>query len=316
MKPKTALLLIGISVLAAGCSGRKPARDDAPPIRTYAVIPKQLNDPAFKLARDGAMAAAKEIGHTTIKWTAPQKNDPARQASILEDMIKTKVNGIAISCSDAAILKPAIDKAEDAGIPVVCFDSDSPDSKRLVFFGIDDRAAGRRLGQLLRAALPRGGDVAVLTGEMGAENLDQRVEGFKGAIANSNLHLITVFPCNGDAAKSVIMVRDYTRTHPNVKGWCMVGGWPLFTAVPGPFAGTNPGDVKVVAFDTLRSELEYVRQGYVTALVGQKYYEWGHTSVKMLDQLASGKEVPALVDSGMDIVTKDNLAAFEQSQKR
>lgn len=68
----------------------------------------------------------------------------------------------------------------------------------------------------------------------------------------------------------------------------MVGGWPLYAAASGTFEGAKPGDVKVLAFDTLNPELEYVRRGYVTALVGQKYYEWGHISVRMLDRIAKG----------------------------
>lgn len=315
MKTKTTILLLGLTLLSSGCHRRphrKPVAPSPPPLRTFAVIARNASAPFNPAIRAGAMAAAHEIPNAQITWAAPK--DASEQTSIIRRLISKHVNGIAISCADPDELQPAIDSAVDEGIPVVCFDSDSPDSKRASFFGVDDRAAGRKMGELLKAALPDGGDVAVLTGAMDVDALNERISGFKDAINGSKLMLVTVYPCGGDPAKAAVVVRDYNRSHPNIKGWAMVVGLPVLGPPPGPFAGANPGDVKVVAFDTARPELDYVRKGYVTALVGRKYYEWGHRSVKILDQLDRRKKVlPLAADDGLDVVTKDNVEAFARS---
>jgi ribose transport system substrate-binding protein len=317
MKPKIALLLLTLTVLAAGCGPHRVAtraRPATPPkIRVFAVIPRRPVDAADALVRGGALAAAKEAGNARIQWMAPKDAGAASQVHVLESAITAHVDGIAIDCADADALKPAIEKAVEADIPVVCWDGDAPASKRAAFYGVNDRAAGQKLGELLKAALPQGGDIAVLTGNMSDANSNSRIEGFKAAIENSKLRLTTVYPSDDDPAKSAAIIRQYDVEHPNIVGWCLVVGRPLLTALPGPFAGRKPGELKVVAFGSLPPELKYVSAGYVTALVGQKYYEWGHTSVKMLDQLDHGKKVPPYTESGIDVVTFGNVTAYARS---
>lgn len=314
MKPKFVIAVPGLCLLAVGChrnNAAKPVAPPPPPMRTYAVIPSGSGDSYNSTIRAGAIAAASEAGNAQVLWAAPKHASAGEQIGIIRRLISKHVNGIAISCADADALQPEIDRAVAADIPVACFDSDSPDSKRAAFVGVDDRAVGRKMGELLKASLPQGGNVAVLTGGMDDEELNERIAGFKEAILGSKLILITVFPSSADPRQSAAIVRDYNREHPNIKGWGIVVGVPLDTPVPGPFRGAKPGDVKVVACDTSQPELEYVRKGYVTALVGRQYYEWGHTSVKLLDQLDHGMRVPPVVaENGLNVVTKDNVEAF------
>lgn len=285
------------------------------PIRTFALIPRYGQALVTNAVGDGATFAAREIGYLKIVWAVPKTKAPSEQISLVRSMVKAHVNGIAISCGSSAALKPAINLAVAAGIPVVCWETDSPDSKRAAFVGIDDLGAGRRLGELLKASLPQGGDVAILTGKMDATDLNRRIDGFREGIRGSTLNLITVYPCDRDVAGSAAIVRDYTRIHPNLKGWCFVGGRPLMAPPPGPFAGGKPGAVKVVSYGTLKPQRAYLQRGFVDALVGPKYYEWGSACVKSLDKLDRGITLPPLANSGMDVVTKGNVKAFTEASR-
>jgi ribose transport system substrate-binding protein len=315
------LLMVAAALAVAGCSkkanntagGASPAGGK---MRTFAVIPKQLNNPVFNMAKQGAEAEAKKLGDVRINWTAPQQMDAAQQVSIVNSLVAAKVDGIAISCADAAALTPAINNAVAAGIPVVTWDADAPDSKRSVFFGVNDYEAGKKGGELLKKELPNGGDIAILTGSPGAENLNERIRGFKAATQGAGFKILSTLPCNDDIAKSISIVRDFPKSHPTMKGWYMAGGWPLFAEAPGPFADAKPGQYKVVAFDTLKPELAYIRQGYVDGLIGQKYTDWGAKSVEILDGLTKGKTFPKFVDSGMDVVTRANMDAFLKDNPR
>ena len=71
----------------------------------------------------------------------------------------------------------------------------------------------------------------------------------------------------------------------------------------------------MIAFDALPEELDYVRQGYVQVLVGQKLWGWGYESVRLLKQIHDGQKTPEITDSGVDIVTKDNVEEYAQKWK-
>ena len=105
------------------------------------------------------------------------------------------------------------------------------------------------------------------------------------------------------------------QAHPDLTGWILAGAWAIFTPPPGPFAARKPGDLTVVAFDALPEELEYVRQGYVQVLLGQKLWGWGYESVRSLLAIKDGKNPQVIIDSGLDVVTKENVEEYAQKWK-
>jgi ribose transport system substrate-binding protein len=106
------------------------------------------------------------------------------------------------------------------------------------------------------------------------------------------------------------------QAHRNLDGWICVGGWPLFTPPPGPFANIKPGSISVVAFDALQEQLDYVRKDYAQLLIGQKYWAWGYESVRILHSIIKKeKQYPKTIDSGVDIVTKVNVEEYAQKWK-
>jgi ribose transport system substrate-binding protein len=79
-------------------------------------------------------------------------------------------------------------------------------------------------------------------------------------------------------------------------------------------AAAESGDLKTVSFDTLPVELEYVKDGLLQGLVGQKYWGWGYDTVQMIyDKMVEGKTYDDWTDSGMDIVTEKNVDAMAKA---
>ena len=82
-------------------------------------------------------------------------------------------------------------------------------------------------------------------------------------------------------------------------------------------AGVDPSKTKVISFDTISPALDLLREGKVQVLLGQKYFGWGSESVRLLRDIKKGKNPPApIIDSGVDVVTKDNVDAYEQQWKK
>lgn len=294
-----------LALLAGGCTHEAP---EGRRLR-FAFVPKALHIPVFEYARIGAEREARRLGGIEIIWRGPESTDEIRQKEILESFIAQRVDGIAISCLNGDLLTDAIDRAVAAGIAVVTWDSDAPRSRRHAFYGVDDVAGGRALGEGLAGLLGGQGEVAILTA-LGADNLQKRLEGARAALAaHPGIRVVEEFDVKDDAVRVAEIIASATQRYPGLDGWLSVGGWPVF--VRNALDPVDPARTKVVAFDTIPPAPELLRAGKVQLLVGQKYFGWGEESVKLLDAIVRG-EPPRQVfhDSGLDLVTADTLDAY------
>lgn len=307
------LLLVASLVLANGCS-RKPEHKKL----VFAFVPKLLDNPVFQVAWQGALQAARDLDSGTIdvERFAPVKSDAAEQAQIIESLIERKVDGIAMSVNDADALKETIDKAIDAGIPVVTFDSDAPKSKRISFYGTNNYGSGKILGENLVKYMGKKGNVALIMGTPGAPNLEERKKGLLEYLKDyPDIKVIATEYCYDDVNKAVSSMEAVMQAHRDLNGWVLIGGWPTWTPPPGAFASKKPGSLIVISFDTLPEQLDYVRQGYVHVLIGQKLWSWGYESIKMLKEIKEGQKLPGTIDSGVDVVTKENVEEYATKWK-
>lgn len=310
---KLTLLLVAVLLIVAGCAKKQEQKK-----LVFAFVPKLLDNPVFQVAWQGAQAAAAELGNGTIEVQrfAPVKSDAVEQAQIIESLIEKKVDGIAVSVNDADALTDAIDKAVDAGIPVVTFDSDAPKSKRFAYYGTANAPSGRLMGEYLVKTMGPKGKIAILMGTPGAPNLEERKAGILEYLsAYPDIQVVATEYCYDDVNKGVSGMEAVMQAHPDLKGWVLPGAWALFTPPPGPFAAKKPGDLTVISIDALPEELEYVRQGYVQVLFGQKLFGWGYESVRMLKEYREGKKAEGIIDSGTDLVTKENVEAYANKWK-
>jgi len=291
----------------------------------FAWIPKALNNPVFELGRDGAFAKAKELSATTdyeveVLYVGSVASDATEQVRVVEDVITKGVDGIGISCNDPDALVDVINKAIDAGIPVMTWDADAPASKRFTYLGVSNYEGGKAAAELLIRYMGPKGKVALLTGVPGALNLEERIRGFKDVIKDyPEIEIVTTVACYDDISKGVEVVEEVMQAYPDLTGWFFVGLWPLFAergSMPLWEEAAKSGRVKTVAFDTLPVELEYLKEGLLVGLVGQKYWGWGYDTIQMLfDYIVNGKRFESWTDSGMDIVTIHNVDAMIEAWK-
>ena len=114
-----------------------------------------------------------------------------------------------------------------------------------------------------------------------------------------------------DAAAEVVRVQN---AYPQIQGWAMIGGWPLFTATL--LTDLDPKKVKIVAVDALPAELPYVEKGLAPVLLAQPTYLWGKVSVeKIVDKVHLKKDVPQIIPMELVRVTRDNLGTWARQLK-
>lgn len=307
MKKLLVILLIVVMVLSMSSACGKDEIE-------IAIVPKSLDNAIFLDAKTAAEEKAKELG-ITIYWEGPTTSDAAMQVNVIESLIERQVDGILISCNDAEALKDVINRAVDAGIVVGCFDSDSPDSKRAFYCGTNNYAIGKLSAEFMMDYLPDGGKVAILTGVLGAPNLEARIDGFEEtlAAAGSKIEVLPVQTGEDDVQKSVEVVAQYTAANPDLAGWFFDGGWPYFAdpdALPEVKTFMENGG-HIVSIDTCYPMMQFVGMEMVDVLIGQNYPTMGSLGVETLYKLIKGEEVDLgdethYIDTGYEVVDINN----------
>jgi ribose transport system substrate-binding protein len=285
---------------------------------TFGVIAKSNNNPVFQAAKTGAQDEAKALSQKTganikIDWRTPNEEDPQKQVEAVEQLVNAGVSGIAVSCSDANKITDAINKAVDNGVPVVCFDSDAPNSKRMAVFGTDDIECGKKVMSELAKEMGEKGTVAILAGNQNAPNLQKRVQGVKEeAKKYPGIKILETYYHKETPQDAAAKVEQVQQANPEITGWAMIGGWPLFTDNALKWA---PGTVKVVAVDALPAQLSYLKDGHVQKLLAQQVYEWGTKSVDMLYDAVANNKKPEAVFVKADLIPVTQADADEFGKK-
>jgi len=312
MKRVMSIALSAVALTVIACGGSAP---EGPKKLRFALIPKALDITVFDYANKGAQREAAAIGNIEVIYRGPDHSDELKQKEILESFINQKVDGIAISVLNASFLSSTIDKAMDAGIPVVTWDSDAPTSKRIAFYGVDDFKAGQIMGEETAKLLNGKGTVAFIT-SLGANNLQRRLDGARDALGkHPGIKVIETFDTKEDGVVCAQIIATATNRYPDLGAWISVGGWPVFTA--NALDPVNPKKTKFVSFDTNPPAPELLRAGKVQVLLGQQYFGWGGESVKLLANYIKGqKPANPIIDSGVDIVTAATLDDYLAKWKR
>jgi ribose transport system substrate-binding protein len=322
MTPRPTLLAVVLFAAAAGAAcgrGQEPAATTARGLK-IAMIAKSSTNPVFLSARTGAEAAAREQSQThgipiEIVWLTPPAEDGQVQAQRLTQAVNEGANAALISCSDAAKVTGAINDAVGRGVPVMTFDSDAPDSQRFAFYGVDDVKTGRTVMDELARQMGGKGSIAILAGNQNAPNLRKRVEGVQEeARKHPGITVVGTFyhtETPQDAAAEVIRVQN---AYPQIQGWAMIGGWPLFTQTL--LTDLDPKKVKIVAVDALPAELAYVEKGLAPVLLAQPTYLWGYESVKrIVDKVHLKQDVPEIIPMELVRVSRENLGTWARQLK-
>ncbi|MCS7263223.1 MAG: sugar-binding protein [Armatimonadetes bacterium] len=274
----------------------------------------------------GMKAAGRKLKGCQVRWFVPAKEDVRAQVSTFESFIAQGVDGIVIGPSNPAAIKGAVQKALSAGIPVITFDTDAPESGRLIYVGTDNYKAGYEAGKMMVKLLKGKGKVAICTGSLTALNSVQRMEGFKDALKGTKIEIVETYNDGEDKAKALANAQAAMQKYPDLDGFYGV------YAINGPacaqaikMAG-KVGKVKIVCFDTTAEHMQLIKQGLINATIGQRPFMMGYKGTEILyrmvtegvekvlrdlkmDKLATQKRH---LDTGIDIVTKENMETYRK----
>lgn len=327
MKKVLAGLLVGSMMLAAvGCGGKEQAAASVAPGTDAAAAAQNSGDQyeiAFSLKTVTNDAFQKGIanaiqqnveaaGHKFTLVTAGDETAVSTQVTQIEDLIAKKVDAIIVNPMDANAVIPALQKAKDAGIPVVLVDSTIAEGNEelyLTYVGTDNFNAAKIGAEKLTGTLGNKGKVVIVRGANGNSVGDARVAGFKAGLGDG-IEIVAEQPgdWSNDIAKQV--TENMLQANPQVDG--------LFTASDVMLDGilqaiedAKREDIKIMSFDGSDDAFDLIKEDLVLGTMAQFPDEMGRIAVENLIGVLNGDLDPAAIekyiDSGTECYTIDNL---------
>jgi ribose transport system substrate-binding protein len=270
--------------------------------------------------KQGDAQAAKELG-IPAHYEGPSQGQLATQVSMYQTLASTGATGMFTSVIDPPSEGAIINKSVAKGMDVVAIDSPVPPSvKAFVYVGTPNITAGVAAGVAMKKALPQGGDVAILTGSLTAPNALQRIQGFKSALAGSNVKVTTTENDNGNAATASSNATGVIASNSNLKGIYGVYSYDGPAAAVAVKAKGDLGKIKVVADDNEPGTVSGLKDGSVSASIIQQPYMQGYLGAYLtaamhvlgaakVAQIMKPFETAGAISTGVGTLTKANLPA-------
>jgi ribose transport system substrate-binding protein len=284
--------------------------------RTIAVIPKGVSHIFWQTVRAGAEAAAKE-NNVEIVWNGPaQETDYTGQSNIVEDAINRRVDGIVLAPTHKDALIPVVERAGRAGIPVTIFDSGIGTDKYVSYVATDNRQGGRVAAERLAEKLGGKGKVAILGVKVGSVSTDEREQGFQEVIKAKypGIEIVAFQYGESDRARSLDRATDILTAHPELNGFFASNESSTVGAVQAIKQKGLAGKLTLVGFDSSPNLIDDLKTGAIDSLVLQNPYKMGYEAVKAMVAKLNGQSPPRQIDTGVKLLTKDNLETPEMQQ--
>ena len=277
-----------------------------------AVIVKTSSSNYWQNVQKGANAALGDLKGYTMTFQGPATESAiADEVNMVENAVNRHVAGIVLAPSDPDALVPAVKKAWEAHIPVVIIDSALADSGKQYyqsFLSTDNKKAGELCAQALISKVGTTGKIAVMSYVAGAGSEIGRVGGFKDYIAaHSKLTIVGPFYSNSQMATALNQTTDVLTSNPDLKG---IFGANEPTAVGMGRAleqSGKAGKVVAVGFDGNADLQGFVKNGTLDATAVQGSYQMGFLGVKTVASIIGKQAVQKNLDTGVVLVTKDNI---------
>ncbi|MFD1541880.1 sugar ABC transporter substrate-binding protein [Nonomuraea guangzhouensis] len=237
--------------------------------------------------------------------------DDEGETAQIESMLAKGVKAIAITPTSPN-LQNVLQKAVAAGVKVVLVDNDIPGwAGKSSVVATDNLAGGKLAGAWLAKHVKPGSTIAVLQGRLGNPSLDDRVTGMLATLGDG-VAVVAKPATDCDQTKGLNAAQDILAAHPGIAAIYGACGPPILGALQAvKSAGKKPGELVLVGFDASPGELKAIVAGEVAASVAQFPAKMGSVGIETAVAAARGQNVPAIIDTGTEMVTNENVAGFQ-----
>ncbi len=297
---RTVLSLMVAAVLALGVTASSLPAAGRP---TVGLAISTLNNPFFVDLRDGAQAAAAKAGVTLIVLDA--QNDPARQASSVEDLIAKKVGAVIINPTDSDAVVPTVKKLNAAKIPVITVDRAANGGSVAAHIASDNVAGGRMAAGYVGKRLKGKGNVVMLEGIAGSSAARDRGKGFRAGLAGfPGIKIVASQTADFDRAKGLSVMENILQAQKKIDAVFAQNDEMALGAIQAIAAAKREKEMFVVGFDAIADALKAVDEGKMAATIAQQPKVMGQLAVQAASTLLKGGKVAKFTPVPLRLVTK------------
>lgn len=311
-------LVACVTLLAAGCGVRPSDGSGASEARLQvAFIVKSSTDPYWLDAIAGGRRAAQGLGIDIEVLTPVEEYAIAEQVAMVEDVIQKGVDGIVLAPVDSDALVGAVQRANQAGIPVVAIDVGLAGVKLVTIISTNHTQSAEIAADRLGESLGGSGKVAALVCNQTISSCREMLTAFTKTLENyPGLEFVGARLSVPYCEEAYNATTDLINAHPDIRGLFVMGGQANTCAPEAAMAaGKKPGkDIWIVVRNSLKADLEAVLAGHLDAAVAQFPEKMGFTGVQSIADFHLGRALPSYIDSGTDLVTVENLSQYTVMQ--
>jgi ribose transport system substrate-binding protein len=284
----------------------------------FAIVPKLVDEPFMDDTGQGCIETAKKMGLHCVYYGSFEQNPFLQEKDILS-LISAGIDGIAIASIKEGWLVDRIgEKLAKWGKPIVAFDSPLSSEIAQTYIGSNNYLLGKTLGNQIRKLRPNGGTYCIQTGRPDSPNHRERLQGIMDGMTKggqdqkkwNNNAGCPLYHFGDDDRSWQQVARLFGKSGIDI--FIVTGGGPQFRPeqyrkLVEPFKNDfKTGKLMIANIDTIPAQIEYLKEGIATVNVGQRPYEMGKWSVKVLKMLTDGEIPPAIIYTGMTICTQEN----------
>lgn len=276
------------------------------------VIVKAVTSDYWKTVCAGLEQATQADPSITTSCQGPnEESDVEGQIRIIEAAISSNPAAIAVAPSQADQVQPVLQRAIDAGIPIVLIDTDIPGfTAKTAFVGTDNQLGGQQAGEFIADQLGGTGNVAIIRGAAGDPVHNLREEGAKAALAAAGVTVVATQPANSDRAQGQSVAENLLTANPDLKAiYATNDEMALGAAQAAQAAGRS--DLVIVGFDASPDALTAIEGDQMAGSIAQFPSKIGQLGLETAAKVARGQTVEQFVNTGVDLVTQENVAEFK-----
>jgi ribose transport system substrate-binding protein len=311
----------------------KNSQRDANNPYTFALVPKAVNNSFFTLGYDGCLLAANELPDVECLYVGPGEHTEAEQAQILQDLIDRQIDGIAVAPTSSPLMKGVLQRARDAGVPVITWDSDLVEADRGLretYLGSNNYDIGVQIGTVAKERKPDGGTLCLQTGGAEAANHNERLQGIRdtlGGLSGTQPPGEKLSGQNGwteldecplvtddDGALAIEQMSAVMADYPELDVFISTGAFTQWydedyrEVIAAQADRLATGELLMVMADTLEMQMAQLRDGLSTAQVGQRPLEMGYRAMYILRDLVQGRGIPGdPIYTSLDVCVQSNV---------
>ncbi|MDQ0246330.1 ribose transport system substrate-binding protein [Bacillus fengqiuensis] len=269
------------------------------------VVLKELNTQYWEIVKAGAEEGFRDFGIDGEVVGTSYESEEDAQIHMLKNILKERPDVLVVSPVESPAVMSILEEFAENKIPVLLIDTDIPWESKTSYIGTDNFDLGKKAGALLASQLQPGDEVALITGNVNSPISDERIKGAKLSLEAAGIEIAAEkasLPNEPSPVRKAMT--SILKHHPHIKGVFATTDIMALSALE---AIERQGHkMPVIGADGIIKMVKSIEQGTLTDTVAQNPYDMGYVSVEAASKVMKGKEVEKNIDTGVDIITKDN----------